>query len=172
MFVDESGANLAMTPRRARAPRGQRTYGAVPRNRGGNTTLIAALTPAGLGPAMTLAGAADGPAFTAYVRAFLAPALVPGQIVVLDNRAVHKGAAIRRLIQARGCRLLFLPPYSPDFAPIEHAFGKLKEHLRRAEARTREALDAAIATALDTITAHDAAGWFRHCGYPTPGQSL
>ncbi len=106
---------------------------------------------------------------TAYVRAFLAPALVPGQIVVLDNLAVHKGAAIRRLIQARGCRLLFLPPYSPDFAPIEHAFGKLKEHLRRAEARTREALDAAIATALDTITAHDAAGWFRHCGYPTPG---
>jgi len=172
VFVDESGANLAMTPRRARAPRGQRAYGAVPRNRGGNTTLIAALTPAGLGPAMTLAGAADGPAFAAYVRAFLAPALVPGQVVVLDNLSVHKGAAIRHLVEARGCRLLFLPPYSPDFAPIEHAFGKVKEHLRRAGARTREALDAAIATALATITAQDAANWFRHCGYPTPGQSL
>ena len=161
-----------MTPRRARAPRGQRACGAVPRNRGGNTTLIAALTPAGRGPAMTRAGAADGPAFVAYVRAFLAPALLPGQIVVLDNLAVHKGAAIRRLIAARGCRLRFLPPYSPDFAPIAHAFSKVKEHLRRAGARTREALDAAIATALDAITAQDAAGWFRHCGYPLSGQSL
>ena len=170
--MDESGTNLAMTPRRARAPRGQRAYGAVPRNRGGNTTLIAALSPAGLGPAMTLAGAADGPAFAAYVRAFLAPALVPGQIVVRDNLSVHKGATIRRLIEARGCRLLFLPPYSPDFAPIEHAFSKVKAHLRRAKARTREALDAAIAAALATITAQDAAGWFRHCGYHPPGQSL
>jgi transposase len=120
---------------------------------------------------MTLPGAADAAAFAAYVREELAPALVPGQVVVLDNLSVHKGAAIRRLIAARGCRLLFLPPYSPDFAPIEHAFGKLKEHLRRAGARTRDALDAAIATALAAITAQDAVGWFRHCGYPTPGQS-
>lgn len=172
VFVDESGAHLALTPRRARAPRGRRAYGAVPRNRGGNTTLIAALSPGGLGPAMTLPGAADRPAFVAYVREVLAPALVPGQTVVLDNLAVHKGAAIRRLIEACGCRLLFLPPYSPDFAPIEHAFGKLKEYLRRAGARTREALEAAIAAALDTVTAQDAVGWFRHCGYPTPGQSL
>lgn len=170
--MDESGTNLAMTPRRARAPRGQRAYGAVPRNRGGNTTLVAALSVGGLGPAMTLAGAADGPAFAADVRAFLAPALVPGQVVVLDNLSVHKGATIRRLIEARGCRLLFLPPYSPDFAPIEHAFSKVKAHLRRAKARSRDALDAAIATALDTITAQDAAGWFRHCGYRPPGQSL
>ena len=170
--MDEGGTTLAMTPRRARAPRGQRAYGAVPRRRGGNTTLIAALSPAGLGPAMTLAGAADGRAFTAYVRAFLAPALVPGQIVVLDNLAVHRGAAIRRLIAARGCRVRFLPPYSPDFAPIEHAFGKIKEALRRAGARTREALDAAIAAALAAITAQDAAGWFRHCGYHLSGQSL
>lgn len=161
-----------MTPRRARAPRGQRAYGAVPRNRGENTTLIAALSPAGLGPAMTLPGAADRPAFVAYVREVLTPALVPGQTVVLDNLAVHKGAAIRHLIEARGCRLLFLPPYSPDFAPIAHAFGKLKVQLRRAGARTRDALEAAIATALDTITAQDAAAWFRHCGYDTPGQSL
>ncbi len=170
--MDEGGAHLAMTPRRARAPRGQRAYGAVPRNRGGNTTLIAALTPAGLGPAMTLPGAADRPAFVAYVREVLAPALVPGQTVVLDNLAVHKGAAIRHLIEARGCRLLFLPPYSPDFAPIEHAFGKLKAQLRRAGARTRDALDAAIAAALDTITAQDATNWFRHCGYAVAGQSL
>ncbi len=172
MFVDESGTNLALTPRRARAPRGQRAYGAVPRNRGGNTTLIAALSLGGLGPALTLPGAADRPAFVAYVREVLAPALAPGQTVVLDNLSVHKGAAIRRLVEARGCRLLFLPPYSPDFAPIEHAFSKVKEHLRRAGARTRDALDAAITAALDTITAQDAVGWFRHCGYHAPGQSL
>ena len=92
--------------------------------------------------------------------------------MVLDNLAVHKGVAIRRLIAARGCRLLFLPPYSPDFAPIEHAFSKLKAALRRAQARTRDALEAAIATALDAITAQDAVGWFRHCGYRPPGQSL
>ena len=170
--MDESGANVAMTPRRARAPRGARAYGAVPRNHGENTTLVAALGVGGLGPAMTLPGAMDGPAFVAYVRAFLAPALVPGQTVVLDNLAVHKGAAIRRLIEAAGCALLFLPPYSPDFAPIEHAFGKIKEHLRRAGARARPALEAAIAAALDTITPQDAAAWFRHCGYDPPGQSL
>jgi len=152
IFVDESGANVAMTPRRARAPRGERAYGAVPRNWGDNLTLVASLSPGGLGPAMTLPGALDGPAFAAYVRAFLAPALVPGQTVVLDNLAVHKRPAIRRLVEARGCRLLFLPPYSPDFAPIEHAFGKVKEALRRAGARTREALEAAIAAALDAIT--------------------
>lgn len=172
MFVDESGANVAMTPRRARAPRGQRAHGTVPRNHGRNTTLIAALGVAGLGPVMTLPGAVDRPAFVAYVREFLAPALRRGQVVVLDNLAVHKGAAIRRLVEARGCRLLFLPPYSPDFAPIEQAFSKVKAALRRAGARTRDTLEAAIAAALDTITPADARGWFRHCGYTAPGQPL
>lgn len=149
-----------MTPRRARAPRGERTYGAGPRNWGTHLTLVAALTPAGLGPAMTLPGAVDALAFEAYVRE------------VLDNLGAHKGAVIRRLIETRGCRLLFLPAYSPDLAPIELAFSKIKEALRRTGARTRDALEAAIAAALDTITAHDAAGWFRHCGYPTPDQPL
>lgn len=172
MFVDESGTNIAMTPRYARAPRGERAYGTAPRNWGENVTLIAALTPAGLGPAMTLPGAVDARAFAAYVRQVLAPALRPGQTVVLDNLGAHKGAAIRRLLEERGCRLLFLPAYSPDLAPIELAFGKIKEALRRAGARTREGLEAAIAAALATITAQDAAAWFRHCGYPAPGQSL
>ncbi len=166
LFLDETASNVAMTPRYARAPRGTRVYGAVPRNRGRNVTLIATLSTAGLGAAMTIAGALDGPAFAAYVRAFLAPTLRPGQIVVRDNLAVHRDATARRLIEARGCQLLFLPAYSPDFSPIEHAFGKLKEHLRRAGARTRDALEAAIAAALDTVTPQDAAAWFRHCGYP------
>lgn len=170
VFVDESGTTVAMTPRRARAPRGERAYGAVPRNWGETMTLIAALTPGGLGPAMTLPGATDALAFEAYVRHVLAPTLLPGQTVVLDNLGAHKGAAIRRLIEERGCTLLFLPAYSPDFAPIELAFSKIKEALRRAAARTREALEAAIARALATITAQDAAAWFRHCGYAAPGQ--
>ncbi len=139
----------------------------MPRNRGRNTTLIAALSAAGVGAAMTLPGALDGPAFVAYVRAFLVPTLRPGQVVVLDNLAVHKVAAARALVEAAGCALLFLPAYSPDFSPIEHAFAKLKAHLRRTGARTEVALHAAIAAALDAITTSDAHGWFRHCGYPT-----
>lgn len=154
-----------MTPRYARAPRGTRVQGAVPRNHGQNTTLLAALSAEGVGPVMALDGAADGPAFVAYVREFLAPTLRPGQVVVLDNLAVHKAAEARALVEARGCTLLFLPAYSPDLNPIELAFAKLKEALRRAGARTKAALEAAIARALDAITARDARGWFAACGY-------
>jgi len=168
VFLDETAAHIAMTPRYARAPRGVRVYGAVPRHRGRNLTLLAALTTAGIGPAMALDGAADGPAFVAYVRAFLVPTLRPGQVVIRDNLAVHKAAEARALIEAAGCRLRFLPPYSPDYNPIELAFATLKEQLRRAGARTRAALEPAIARALDAITALDAAHWFRHCGYPPP----
>jgi transposase len=161
-----------MTPRYARAPRGQRAYGRVPHNWGDNVTLVATLTPAGPGPAMTLAGALDGPAFMAYVREVLLPTLEPGQTLVLDNLAVHHRAAIRRLVEAHGCRLLFLPPYSPDYNPIELAFATLKAALRRAAARTRPDLEAAIAAALDAITPQATANWFRHCGYHLPNQPL
>jgi transposase len=121
---------------------------------------------------MTLAGALDGPAFLAYLREFLLPALPPGRVIVLDNLGVHKNAAARRLVAARGCRLLFLPPYSPDYNPIELAFATLKAALRRAAARTRADLERATAAALDAITPAQAANWFRHCGYPLPGQPL
>jgi transposase len=161
-----------MTPRYARAPRGQRAHGRVPHNWGDNITLVATLTPTGPGPAMTLAGALDGPAFLAYVRELLLPTLAPGQTLVLDNLAVHHRAAVRRLVEARGCRLLFLPPYSPDYNPIELAFAKLKTALRRAAARTRVDLEAAMAAALDAFTPAEAANWFRHCGYHLPGQPL
>ena len=106
------------------------------------------------------------------MRQVLAPALVPGQPVVLDNLGAHQGAAVQRLIEACGCRLRFLPPYSTAFAPIELAFRKLKEARRRAAARTREALAVTSAAALGTITAQDAAAWFRHCGYAPPDQAL
>ena len=168
MFVDECGSNIALTPRYAWAPRSERATGAVPHHRGKNLTLIAALTPGGLTAAMTLDGATDAAAFAAYVGELLVPTLRPGQVVVLDNLSAHKGDPIRALIEAAGCRLLFLPPYSPDFAPIEQAFGKLKALLRRAGARTRAALEAAIGAALDAITAADAVGWFRFCGYALP----
>jgi transposase len=114
---------------------------------------------------MLLEGAADREAFRVYVERVLVPTLQPGQLVILDNLSVHKQAALRRAIEAVGCRVLFLPTYSPDFNPIEQAFAKIKQLLRQAQARTTEALAAAIAHALDCITPADAGGFFRGCGY-------
>src|SRR5260370_39291057 len=113
-----------------------------------------------------LDGAGYGAGFEVYIEQVLAPSLHAGQIVILDNVSIHLGSRVKQAIEARGCRLLFLPAYSPDFSPIEEAFSKLKTLLRRAGARTREALQEAIATALDLITATDALGCFTHCGYP------
>jgi transposase len=166
VFVDETGSHIAMTPLYAYAPRGERAVGKVPRNYGAIMTLIASISLSGMGPAFLLDGAADSAAFEVYVEQILAPSLRPGQIVVLDNLSIHLSPRVSAAIEARGCRLLFLPAYSPDFSPIEEAFSKLKATLRRQGARTREALQEAIATALDLITATDALGWFTHCGYP------
>jgi transposase len=165
IFVDECGSNIALTPLFARAPRGQRAFGAVPRNRGANTTLLAGLSLNGIQAPMILEGAVDTLAFEAYVEHVLAPSLKPGQIVVLDNLSVHKGAHVRQVIEAKGGQVLFLPAYSPDFTPIEEAFSKVKVWLRRLGARTREGLLEALTQALERITAQDAHGWFWHCGY-------
>ena len=165
IVVDESGTNLNLTPRYARAPRGKRAYGAVPRNTPANTTLLASLTLHGMGPAMTMQGATDTAAFEVYVRQFLLPSLKAGQIVVMDNLSAHKGMRIREMIEGRGCELWYLPPYSPDLSPIELAFSKVKAALRRAKARTMEVLGEAIARALDEISASDAHGYFGACGY-------
>jgi transposase len=165
VVVDECGSNINLTPRYARAPKGKRAFGSVPRNTNKNTTLIAAMTTMGIGPAMLLEGATDSAAFEAYVAQFLVPALVPGKVVVLDNLSAHKRPHVRTLIEAQGCEVWFLPSYSPDLSPIEEAFSKLKTLLRRAEARTREALHTAIAQALEQISASDARGYFAHCGY-------
>lgn len=169
IFLDECGSHIGLTPLYAWAPRGQRAYGSVPRNRGKNTTLIAGLSLAGIQAPLILEGAVDTPAFETYVEQVLAPTLQPGQVVVLDNLNVHTRARVRHLVEARACQLLFLPAYSPDFNPIEEAFSKLKAFLRRAEARTCEVLGETIGAGLDTITAQDARGWFNHCGYlPVP----
>ena len=166
VWIDEAGSHLGFTPRSSRAPRGQRAHGTAPRNRGKNRTLITALTLAGTGPGLLLEGALNGAAFDAYITHLLAPTLQPGQIVVVDNLRAHHRERAQAAIEARGAELWFLPSYSPDLNPIEEAFSKLKHLLRRAAARTHEALAAAIWAALAAITPHDAAGWFTHCGYP------
>jgi transposase len=168
VVVDETGSQINLTPLYAYAPRNERAVGRVPRNYGANLTRIASLSLSGIGEAMLLDGSADAAVFEAYIEQILAPSLRPGQIVILDNLSIHLGSRVKEAIEARGCQLLFLPTYSPDFSPIEEAFSKLKTILRRACARTREALQEAIIEALPRITAQDALGWFLHCGYPAP----
>lgn len=170
VFVDECGSNIALTPVYGRAPRGQRAVGKVPRNYGANTTLLASLSLQGMGEALILQGAADGAAFEVYIEQVLGPSLHKGQIVVMENVSIHQGQRVREAIEARGCQLLYLPAYSPDFSPIEGAFSKLKASLRRLGARTQKALLEALAAGLQTITTQDALGWFTHCGYPVPTQ--
>jgi transposase len=171
VYVDESGTHTALTRLFARAPRGERAYGQVPRNRGKNTTYVAALTWERMQAPWTVEGAMDTPAFLVYMREVLGPTLQPGQIVVLDNLSVHKAEAIRTVIAAWGCELWYLPAYSPDLTPIEEAFSKLKAGLRRLGARTREGLLQAIGQVLATITAQDAHGWFTHAGCALPAQT-
>ena len=171
VFVDESGTHIALTRLYGWAPHDRRATGSVPRNRGTNTTLVAALTPDGLRVPWMFEGAMDTATFTWYITEELAPTLRPGQVVVLDNVSVHKAARIREALAARGCALLFLPPYSPDFTPIEQAFSKLKAILRGLGARTREALVEAARVALDAITPEDAAAWFAHAGYVLPARA-
>jgi transposase len=143
----------------------------VPRNHGRNSTLVAALTPEGLQEPWLIEGAMTSETFEWYIRDELAPRLQPGQVVIMDNLSAHKAPTIRQAIEARGCSLLYLPPYSPDFTPIEQAFSKLKAILRGLGARTREALEEAVRLAVDAITAADAAAWFAHAGYALPAQS-
>jgi transposase len=172
VFVDESGTHLSLTLRYGRDPRGQRVVGVVPRNHRPNVTRFAAMGSTGISAAMTMTGPADGESWPLFVRQILVPSVPPGQIVLWDNWGVPKNHALRQLIAAAGCEVRCLPPYSPDFPPIEQAFSTRKTALRQAGARTREDLEAAIAAGLTTITAHDARAWFHHCGYALPEQLL
>lgn len=156
-----------MTRRYGRAARGQRVHDAVPAGHWRTLTLLGALSLRGVRAAMTVEAPTDGDVFLAYVEQVLAPRLEPGEVVILDNLAAHKVAGVRALVEARGAQLLYLPPYSPDFNPIEQAWSKVKERLRAAKARTLPLLEEAITTALAAITPDDAVGWFGHCGYRT-----
>ncbi len=175
VFVDECGTHTSMTRLRSRAPKGERAYGKVPRNRGKNQTLIAAITLDGAmdqRAAVTIEGATDSEVFEGYVEHFLGPTLTEGQVVVMDKLGAHRTEKVRELIEARGAELVFLPSYSPDLNPIEEAFSKIKTILRKAGARTREALIEAMAKALSAVTPEDAMGWFKHCGYKVEDQLL
>jgi transposase len=165
-FVDETGLNIAMTRRYGRAPRGQRVHDTVPKNIGRNLTLLGALSYRGLEAVMTVDGATDALVFQAYVEQVLAPTLRRGEVVVMDNLSAHKVPAIEAAIAAVGAKLIYLPPYSPEWSPIEPSWSKLKTLLRGRKARTRAALDQALSQVIDTMSAKDAKGWFTHCGYP------
>jgi transposase len=170
VFLDETGSHLGYTPIHAWAPRGERASAAAPVNRGENKTVVAALTLAGVGPLMRFDGAMTTVRFEGYVRFRLAPTLRAGQVVIADNLQAHHSPIVRAAIEAAGARFLPLPAYSPDFNPIEEAFSKVKQCLRRAEARTDDDLRAATWAAFATITSADAAAWFTHCGYPSHHQ--
>lgn len=172
VFVDECSTNTSLSPIYGWSRRGQRLYFEAPRNWGANVTLLSSMSLEGMGPSLAVEGPTTKAVFEAYVEHVLAPALKPGQIVVMDNLSSHKGSRVRELIEGRGCKLLYLPPYSPDLNPIEEAFAKLKALLGKAEARTREALLEAMGRALDAVTASDARGFFEHRGYHPLAQPL
>lgn len=164
-FLDETGLRLDACRRYARAKGGQRVGQAVPLKRGPSLTLIGTLSAQGLGAVQLFEGALNYERFTLYVSQFLAPTLRAGDVLVLDNLAVHKIGGLREWLGERGVQVLFLPPYSPDFSPIEQAWSKLKTALRSAQAQSRAALQAAVQAAVDWISSTDAKNWFDHCGY-------
>ena len=172
VFVDEMGTHTSLATLYAYAPIGERAFFEVPRNRGKNTTLLTSIDRGGMGHSMAVEGATTARVFEAYVERVLVPALEPGQVVVMDNLGAHRPKRIRELIEGRGCELIYLPPYSPDLNPIEEAFSKVKHILRKAGARTKEALIEAMGRALGAISAQDARGFFAHCGYRASAQQL
>lgn len=165
IFIDETSIHTAMTRRYARAPRGQRAYGTVPRNRGPNLSLLGALGVRGMVAAMTVEGAVDTETFDIFVQRILVPALQPEDIVLLDNLGVPHASCIEGAVKAVGGQVLFLPPYSPDFSPLEPCWSKIKTALRSAAARTRQRLDLAVTQSLQLLQPQDILGWFKHCGY-------
>ena len=165
MFLDESGTQTSMTRTRGRAPRGQRVLAKVPGGHWRIVTMISAVRTSGPFAAASIVGATDSDVFRTYVREVLTPQLRPGDVVVMDNLAPHKAAGVREAIESVGAELRYLPPYSPDFNPIENMWSKVKGRLRSLAVRTVESLHDAIGAALTTVTPCDCVGFFRHCGY-------
>jgi transposase len=163
--MDESSVDCGMTRRYGRARKGERVGDHAPDSRFERTTVVSAVRLDGRHATMVFKGALDGAAFGVYVRDVLAPILGEGDVVVMDNLAVHKVKGALEPIYGKGASVLFLPPYSPDFNPIEMCWSKMKASLRRLKARTYGGLVAAMKTALEEVTTSDVSGWFRHCGY-------
>ena len=167
IFLDECGTNTKMARLYGRSRRGERCRAAIPHGHWKTTTLVAGLSNDGIIAPMIMDGAMDGEMFQAYVRTLLAPCLLPGDIVIMDNLPAHKVAGAREAIEAAGATLLFLPAYSPDFNPIEKAINQIKAFLKKTAARTKEDLHAAIAKAIDLVTPQNAKNYFAACGYQT-----
>lgn len=165
MFIDETGAATNMARLRGRAPKGERLRAGIPRGHWKTTTYVAGLRLTGMMAPMVLDGPMNRPAFVAYVQQVLVPELSLGDIVIMDNLPAHKGSAVREAIEAAGASLLYLPPYSPDFNPIENAFAKLKALLRKAAERTIEGLWRLIGTLVETFSAQECANYFTAAGY-------
>ena len=163
--VDESSTHLGMTPLYARAPRGQRAYAKGRRNYGKNMTLLSALHLGGMPAPLVIEGATTTSVFETYIEQVLAPVLELDDIVILDTLAAHTSDRTRQIVESKGAHLLFLPAYSPDLSPIEHAFSKIKQALRRAKTRSVDALIDALAQALDAVSWADTVGWFTSCGF-------
>src|SRR5512132_2320832 len=161
VFIDETGTATNMARRYGRGPLGERLVAAVPHGHWRTTTFVAGLRQSGVIAPLVLDGPMTGPAFRAYVEQFLAP----GDVVVLDNLAAHKVDGVRQALAAAGASLLYLPPYSPDFNPIEQLFAKLKALLRKAAARTRDELWSTIGRLLDTVPPAECARYLHHCEY-------
>ena len=169
VFIDETWASTAMTPTRGRAPKGHRCIGYAPSGHWHTTTFVCALCTRGLVAPLVLDGPINGETFREWVRQFLVKDLQPGDVVVMDNLGSHKVAGIREAIEAVGATLRYLPPYSPDYNPIEQVFAKLKTWLRKTAARTMEALWDACGTLLDRFSANECWQYIRHAGYRRSG---
>lgn len=162
VYLDESGVNCSMVPAYGRSRKGARAFGTRQRKRGRNTTMAGVITGTGDFYVDTLRGAMKGLTFLGFMAARVIPMLRSGQVVIMDNPRIHHINGVRRLVEEAGCRLLYLPTYSPELNPIEECWSKVKAGLRRIKARTQEALESAVQAVARTVTPHDAAGWFAH----------
>jgi len=173
VFVDECSTNTSLSPIYGWSRRGRRVHFEAPRNWGPNVTLLSSMSLEGMGPSMAVEGSTTREVFEACLERILAPTLRRGQVVAMDNLSAHnKGGRVKRIVESRGCELLCLPPYSPDLNPIEEAFSKVKGILRKAQARSREALVEAMGSALSAVSSRDARGYFEHRGYHLLDQPL
>lgn len=164
-FIDESGVTTVLTRLCGRAPKGERVRESVPKNYGQSTSVVSLIGLAGVETTMLIEGAVDTLAFNAFCENFLRPCLREGDVLVLDNLGAHKASRIEEIARECGAKVIWLPPYSPDFSPIEQMWSKLKTFLRKAKARTSEELDRAVSEGLQMITENDCRSWFKHCGY-------
>lgn len=164
-FIDESGVTTVLTRLFGRAAPGERVQEAIPKNYGRSTSVVSLIGLAGVEATMLVEGAVDTLVFNAFGENFVRPCLKTGDVVVLDNLGAHRASRIEQIAKSCGARVVWLPPYSPDFSPIEQMWSKLKTHLRKAKARTSEELDRAVSEGLKLITESDCRGWFKHCGY-------